>query len=355
MNSIALPGARERFRSKTLRTSGLLNGIVATAAFLCTCSALHAVLPAPHLGEVGTKMRFSAAHQDEFDTIFVGSSRIYRGVSPSIFDEVMAKAGNPSHTFNFGINGMLPPERFYFLERILSMKSRKLKRVFVEIDDVQATWLPGEQTSQRVIYWHDWKRTWVVVRKILNLDVHEQWKRKLRLLSRWHETIALHLMLFAKNFGNFDRALDLAESFLDGKQVQWDELGPKLDGHLPIAVRISGEKGSAYELELAHEEAAHIGNVALDRYADQAYRHYARRIQGAGATPIFVVTPVNPQLPSQFSGPSPGLLLAYNIPKLYSDLYRAEARVDDAHLNQTGAEKFTRLLAEDFLEKTRQP
>jgi hypothetical protein len=267
----------------------------------------------------------------------------------------MAKAGNPSHTFNFGANGMLPPERFYVLEQILSMKPRKLKRVFLEMDDVQVTWLPDEQTSQRVLYWHDWKRTRVILRKILNLDVHEQWKRKLRLLRKWHETIVLHLMLFAKNFGNFGRALDLAESFLGGNQIQWGELGPKLDGYFPVAVRISGEKESAYEKELAHEEVAQIKNVALDHYADQAYRHYARQIRTAGATPVFIVTPVYPQLPSQFPGPSPGLLLTYNNPTLYLDLYSSEARIDEGHLNLTGAEKFTRLLAEDFLRNTRQP
>jgi hypothetical protein len=93
-----------------------LNAIVGAAAFLGTCIALHAFLPSPNVQEVGTKMRFFAAHKDEFDTIFVGSSRIYRGVSPSAFDEVMGKAGVPSHTFNFDVNGMHPPERFYVLE-----------------------------------------------------------------------------------------------------------------------------------------------------------------------------------------------------------------------------------------------
>lgn len=269
----------------------VLEAIAGAAAFLCTCIALHAFLPAPHVRDVATRMRFFAAHKDEFDTIFVG----------------------------------------------------------------QVTWLPDEQTSQRVLYWHDWKRTRVIIRKILNLDVHEQWKRKLRLLREWHETIVLHFMLFAKNFGNFGRALDLAGSFVGGNQIQSDDLGPKLDGYAPMAVQISGEKESAYEKELAREEAAHIGNVVLDHYADQAYRHYARQIRSAGATPVFIVTPVYPRLPSQFPGPSPGLLLAYNYPTIYLDLYRSEARIDEEHLNSTGAEKFSRLLAEDFLRTTRQP
>ncbi|MDP9003167.1 MAG: hypothetical protein M3N12_00055 [Verrucomicrobiota bacterium] len=332
-----------------------VNVATAVVAFIATCVTLHALLPAPNVPDVGIKLRFFAAHKDEFDTIFVGSSRIFHGVAPSVFDEVMAKAGVPSRTFNFGANGMYPPERFYVLEQILALKPSRLKRVFMEMDDVQVTWLPAERTSQRVLYWHDWSRTGIIIRKILNTNVHEQWTRKVRLVRRWRETLHLHLMLFSRNFCNFGRALDLVESFLDRNQIQWEELGPKLDGYHPLTDQISGERESTYEKELAREEEAQLGNVVLDDYAGQAYRHYARQIRTAGASLVLIVTPVYAQLPSQFSGPSPCLLLAYNNPAHYADLYQPEARIDEGHLNKTGAEKFTRLLAEDFLKKTRQP
>ena len=123
----------------------------------------------------------------------------------------------------------------------------------------------------------------------------------------------------------------------------------------PVEEEISREKELAYEKELAREQAAEAGNVALDPYAQQAYRRYARVIRSSGATPIFLVAPIFPQLPSQFSGSPPGLLLAYNKPSLYPDFYRSAARIDAHHLNPAGAEKFTRLIAEDFLKNTRQP
>jgi hypothetical protein len=352
MNSVAHTGSSERIRAITFREAFCLPAITAIA-FLGTCVAFHMLLPSPNVSGISPKMQFFAAHKDEFDTIFVGSSRIYAGVSPSTFDQTMASAGSPSHTFNFGVNGMYPPERFYVLEQILSLKPRKLKRVFVEMDDVQVTWLPDEQTSQRALYWHDWKRTGVILQKMLNLDVHEHWTRKLRTVRRWRGTIFLHLTLFAKNLGNFGRALDLAQSLGRNNQIQFGELGPKLDGYFPQAAQISGEKLADYEQELAREQATEIGNVALDHYADQAYRHFAHQIRSAGATPVFVVTPIYPQRPSTFRGPSPGLLLVYNNPTLYSDLYRPEARTNEGHLNSTGAERFTRLLAEDFLRSTR--
>jgi len=328
---------------------------VTGAAFFCTCVAIRALLPDPNVAGISPKMRFFADHKDEFDTIFVGSSRIYSGVSPWIFDEIMAGAGRASHTFNFGVNSMYPPESFYVLDQILSMKPQKLKRVFVELDDLQGASFSDERTSPRVLYWHDWKRTRLVLRKTLKLDANDGWKQKLRTFRRGRHTIALHAELFAKNFSNFGRASDLAESFVGSNEIELDELGPKQDGYFPQTAQIAGEKLADYEKELAHEQANHLANVAVDDYSAQAYSRFAHQIRSAGATPIFIVTPIYPQMPSKFPGPSPGLLLSYNNPTLYPGFYRAEARTSEGHLNSIGAEEFTRLLVDDFLRNIDRP
>ena len=354
MKSLAHVGTIERIPAITLRKAVLLP-VIAALAFLGTCGAFHLLLPAPFVSGITTRMRFFAAHIDEYDTIFVGSSRIYAGVSPATFDQVMASAGNPSHSFNFGVNGMYPPERFYVLEQILSMKPRKLKRVFIEMDDVQVAWLPDELTSQRVLYWHDWKHTRIILEKILRLDVRGELKWKLRALRKSRGTIALHLMLFARNFANCGRALDLAKSWAGGNQIELLELGPRQDGYFPQFAQISGEKATEYEKELARARLAPGGDVVLDPYADRAYRHFAQQIQSAGASPVFIVTPIYPQAPSKFPGPAPGLVLSYNNPARYPEMYRPEARTNEGHLNSTGAEQFTRLLAEDFLKSGPQP
>jgi hypothetical protein len=326
------------------------------AAFMGTCLALHSVLPPPDVRDVTPKLRFFAAHKDEFDTIFVGSSHIHYGISPVAFDEALERAGIPNRSFNFGADAMYPPERFHVLEQILAMKPRKLKRLFLEMDDIEETHgMPDDQISQRAVYWHDWKRTQIILRKILDTDVDEPWRRKLRALRRGRETIAAHLALLARNVCNVGRAFDLSESFdEDDDGPDW-ELGPKLDGYVPLATTISGDKAMAFENELARERSLRLEDVVLDRYAAEAYRHYARQIHAAGATPVFLVTPVHPQFPSKFPGLTPCLLLAYNDPVRYPDLYRSDARMDENHLNPTGADKFTRLVAEDFLKNQSHP
>jgi hypothetical protein len=210
-----------------LSAASFRNLIVCAAAFVFTCLVLHAFLPEPNIGDVGSKLRFFATHKDDFDTIFVGSSRIYYGVSPSVFDQVLAENGIPSRSFNFGGSGMSPPEEFYVLEQILTLNSPNLKRVFLEIDDIQTIWPPGDQPSQRVVYWHDTKNTWLMVRKILDLDVRERLKRKLRMLRKARQPLARHLILWARNVSNQGRGFDLTESFLGGNQSEWETVGPK--------------------------------------------------------------------------------------------------------------------------------
>ena len=341
--------------AKGAGSSSFWNVVASAAAFVFTCLVLHAFLPAPDIGELSAKLRFFALHKDEFDTIFLGSSRIYNGIAPSIFDQVLAENGVPSRTFNFGGGGMYPAEEFHVLEQILALQPRNLKRVFLEIDDIPVSWVAGDHPSQRVVAWHDTKSTALIARKMLNLDVREPLARKLRRLRRVRHSLARHLMLWARNISNQGRAFDLAESFGRGDQNDWEKLGPKLDGHFPTEEVMSGEAKLAAEKELAREQAVNAGDVALDRYADQAYRDYARRLQRLGMSPVFIVAPAFPLFPSKFSGPPPGLVLAYNKPSLYPDLYRSSVRVDGNHLNSTGAIRFSTLVAVDFLRNTRQP
>ena len=74
---------------KTL-VQGVINSAIAVTAFLITCIGLHAVLPFPEIDGRGLpEIPIFSAHKDEFDTLFIGSSRIYFQISPAIFDRVM--------------------------------------------------------------------------------------------------------------------------------------------------------------------------------------------------------------------------------------------------------------------------
>ena len=85
-------------------------------------------------------------------------------------------------------------------------------------------------------------------------------------------------------------------------------------------------------------------------------KQLAEEVRKAGATPIFLVTPIMAQIKLGFR-PESGIastVMSFNDAKAYPQLYRNETRSDSGHLNNVAAKEFTRIVAEDFLQLRRE-
>ena len=344
----------------------LTNIGIGAAAFLITCVGLRVVLPFPEIdGGVSQKFRFFAAHKDEFDTLFIGSSRVYFQISPAIFDRVTRESGLPTHSFNFGIGGMYLPETSYLLEQILNLKPRNLRWVFIEYDELQTKWSPENQTSRRALYWADWKRVSLLLRKLTDGGTDPFWlpnPAKLRdiVLRQEDEKNTRSLLTFyagqfEKNYTNVARAADVLGYFFgrDPKGRRARYLGVASDGYVTRPNRMSPNQVTAYERGLA-AAMAQTGTHPLSPYAVEAYRQCAQEVRSIGATPIFLITPSMTQIDiATESTALPGVLMAFNNPRTYPNLYRNNVRRDGQHLTKSGAEEFTRIVAANFVELAR--
>ena len=61
--------------------------LAALAAFGLTAGLLGRLAPYPPMGDLDDKLRFFEAHRDEYDVLFFGSSRVFRGVVPGCSTE----------------------------------------------------------------------------------------------------------------------------------------------------------------------------------------------------------------------------------------------------------------------------
>jgi hypothetical protein len=261
---------------------------IALFAFLATSALIHALLPPMIPKGVAAKLDFFAQHKDEFDTLLVGTSSIYYSVSPEIFDRTTQESGLPTRTFNFGIDAMHPPESFYVLEQILKMQPRHLKWVFLETADVE-TKLHKVLGTERAVYWHDWARTALTVRKALNPRGNAKWYIRISRLWVARRDLATHLTLFAQRGANVGRGVELVFSPKRDRKLEADlELGPKRDGYRLAGQAMSAEAAAGFQQRLA-QEIAQARPRPLDPSADEAYREYAQRIRAIGAAPFFVV------------------------------------------------------------------
>jgi hypothetical protein len=338
-----------------------LNAALAALAFVLTCAILKTALPFPEVEIVSPKLRAFTRHKDDFDTVFVGSSHIYHQVSPTIFDSVMRNNGQATHSFNFGVDAMHLPESGYALERLLKTKPRNLKWVFIELDEMQVGRFHEQSGTLRALYWHDWKRTSLVLRKILAAGRFGKWianpKRLRDLLfprkgrEQTHDLFFFHAELFAKNFANVGRKVDASRWFSHSKEKEppAKELGPGGDGYFPAKNQMSAKDAMAYEVALERAMAEKKPKY-VSSYTEEACRQCAEAIRKVGATPIFLVTPITQQSEFRFRGNPdiPGEIISLNDAKTYPSLYRTTVRAEATHLNIIGAEEFTHVVAQNF-------
>ena len=360
------PPAPHKLTGRKTVVRALTNTVIGAAAFLITCVGLSVVLPFPEIdGGVSQKFRFFAAHKDEFDTLFIGSSRVYFQISPAIFDRVTRESGMPTHSFNFGIGGMYLPETAYLLEQILNLKPRNLKWVFIEYDELQTKWSPENQTSRRALYWADWKRVSLLLRKLTDGGTDPLWlpsPAKLRniVLRRNDETNTRSLLTFyagqfEKNYTNVARATDVLQQFLDRdtKERRASYLGVASDGYVTRPNQMSPKQAAEYERGLA-AAMAETDTHPLSPYAVEAYRQCAQEVRKIGAAPIFLITPSIAEINiATESTEVPGVVMAFNDPRVYPSLFRTSVRRDGQHLTKAGAEEFTQIVAANFVALAR--
>jgi hypothetical protein len=112
---------------------------------------------------------------------------------------------------------------------------------------------------------------------------------------------------------------------------------------------MSEAEAVAYEAGL-ERAMAQAESRFLSAAAEHAYRQWADEIGKIGAIPIFLVTPTTAQSKLEFRHESgvAGAVMLFNDANGYPQLYRNEIRVDADHLNGTGAEEFTRLIADNL-------
>jgi hypothetical protein len=331
----------DRPRTEYSLGRAFLNAGIAALVFVLSCAGLNALLPFPEIDVLSSNLRFFQQHRDDFDTVFIGSSRFRHQISPGIFDRTMREAGLPTRSFNLGIDGMVPPEDGYVLEHLLGAKPRRLKWVFIELDELQTKRVPLAEGTRRRVYWHDLKRTALVIRAI-----HERggyWEAR--------ELLLFHGALFVKNFTNVGRKIDFLESMsrLWKEEAPSKTLGPDGDGYVPLSWEMTAAQAAVYETDLKNAVADSESRF-VSASAEHAYRQVAEEVRRAGAIPILLITPLTMQIKLGFR-PESGIadnVMSFNDAGAYPQLYRKEMRLDGNHLNSVAAEEFTRLVAENF-------
>ena len=121
--------------------------------FLAFARALDAALPPRHAGVISTKLDQLAANKDDYDLLFVGSSRVYRGVDPRVIE---AQTGLRSYNLGLQRPGLF--ELYGVLRQVAEIGPTRVRWVVLEAHD--SVWVePENARSDRNIAFHDLRST----------------------------------------------------------------------------------------------------------------------------------------------------------------------------------------------------
>jgi hypothetical protein len=298
---------------------------------------LAAHLSEPSLPELSNKLDYFARHARDYDSVFIGSSRIYHGISPALFDTDLCAAGHKSHSFNLAADDLKPPESLKVLAQV--MRIHPVRTVFLEWTKIQIDPHTADQTTQRDVAWHSSEWTWSVLREVPH--GHE------RGLYSYHqgELFRIHLGLWLRHYANLGRAQDWFRPTTQRVHFR-EELGPSTDGYRPRGTTVWNGvdrfRERVRKLTVGATQIAWLDDPLFSELIENA----AGSCRLRGTQLILVVPPTLNDLPKPPSGIP---LLAFNDPHRYPTLFSVKRRADWEHLNEAGALEFSNALAAAYV------
>jgi len=298
--------------------------------------------------------------KDEIDVLFFGSSRVYRGIMPAVFDREATRLGYPVRSFNLGMRGMPPHETNELLRRILETKPARLRWIFVELAD----WVSPtreNQFTQRTVGWHDTSETVSALRT--------SWLQDAELEPKLTD-MRTHLMQYGASLIALGVADEAVRNWYGGalksgpdRSSLWEELYRSEQGFARFTPeeRTLGRMGRRHSdfIQNRDEYLTYIPRIPQLNAEDASTEHYnlvalrdqIESIEAAGIQVIYMILPSYEAVPVMHRLADRGdvpQLAAFDDPRSYPELYRVERRFDERHLELPAARRLSTLLATKF-------
>lgn len=314
----------------------------------CLLSFLDRRLPF-YWGNEGLVSKMSKLEADNFDydTYFVGSSRVYRHIMPSLFDSL---THGETHSFNLGYSATKPPEIYDFLHHFINKCGDNTKYIFVELGMVQG--LANINTATlRSKYYLDYEQyTTAISACKSNKRYKTAWNYTLSYLSRLARMGMIVKSLSFDGQSNYPQALGRHGDGYYGLEEEMEDLGNtdsifiKRLAHFYSDTTVLTER---YERTLKEHKKNTSPIIAAKANLNQLQKIIEKAAQ-KGIKIIVIRTPRNPGLTPLYNALNTENKLDMSNPVKYSEFYLAKYSFDVGHFNNAGSRLFTYSLASDF-------
>ena len=299
-----------------------------------------------------------AKEKDEYTAILVGSSQSYRGFDPTIFDQRLAEAGVPSHSFNLAMPGAQMAETYEYLKSVSALEPANLRWVFIEAEWITKLSDQEEYLTVKNIAWRTPETTALLIPFYWLYDVPLDTK----LGVCWRSLVALvyHVLGIGRGVPWVEEALGVGASELDVRN--W--LGSEGNGYQRLE-HVKGPNARRRQFNTPKQKAnaaAAIRARSTRRLreghsapeAEIFFRRIENLVRSMGAEPVFYTFNGDfvrsDAVALQRAGKLDNLL-RFDDPVRFPELWDVEYRYDKSHYNREGAVAFTNDFADEFLRR----
>ncbi|MEZ5003658.1 MAG: hypothetical protein R2730_11555 [Chitinophagales bacterium] len=312
---------------------------------------------------IHAKRDFLKSNNDQINTLFIGSSAMFRHIDPRVFDANI----NDSlgiHSFNFGIQAMFPLQSAYIYEHLLEKDSIQLKYAFMDLFEIGNMALAPNAVKKRTHYWYRWS----------------DYKEALKISSaydsplyvKWNAYFGYTIAYIAKLFN----AEIIEEILLKQKsraQNDFPFLQNDINGYYPLDQEYLDKKDESKEMEMRRnaflKDTSMVTNAIISRrdffrkYDADDYKINPLHLQkinelialseDKGIHLIFILHPrlfayEYPLVMPLYDAIDDAHKLNLNDADKYHSFYEAKYTFDALHLNEAGATIYSKALAEEF-------
>lgn len=346
-----------------------LSWLIGVLVFVFVCAGISKLFPQQVSG-ISLKVHRFTEEKDHVDVIFVGSSRIYHGIEPKVFDQTLVASGHQWRSFNVAMDGMTTAEGFAMVRRLVALHPKKLKYIFFEAQSAIAAGTPiGDQkVTERDVYWRDWDSLRSSFR---TFAMGLTWPNgtlpgvpySFRRLDDFGPLLASNVRLWIRNVTNvgvgteiFQNAAAALPPFKNPPpKPEGADIPANWDGYYAMSKPMSGETLATYRNAFA-DAHDHPVQRTPRRMMRGELRTFAQEMAAKKIQIVFVVPPS--LMAGRGSGihvPSGSRLFAYDDLDRYPQFYAEENRLDVEHLNGRGAELFSQTMAQEFVHSLDSP
>lgn len=298
------------------------------------------------------------------NSVFVGSSKTFRQVSPIIFDQTLSDFGFDNLSYNFGLAGCRALEIPIAIREILQNdKQSNIRYVFVQLERFDWEYQKSNLKSKKTVRSHDLSTLVSICRHYVQ---HESLTVQSKILLA-----ARRVSTFLRRQNNYGFASDWINRW-----VRRDKR------NLNIKSRVANFENGYYPLDKEESETLiaqneqfkkRINKIATNEYhpalkqigcihrypktesGKRLIREIISIVEAHGAIPVFVEPPPV-QNESVLAAHKNGIikyLIRLSDFSTNPELFRHELYFDNAHLNKRGSIQYTKELARQFAKEIR--